>query len=171
MAVTAADVAAQVGGYVGWPVYLEHKGDHEWHLDKYKGPGGGQRTRYLLTPTDGRVRCSCLGWMKYGDCKHLRALRADWAWVKDGGVVPEYVQAYLPELVLGLDLEGGISMARAACEALDQSEPLDYIGSVTLPLLPDSPVGLETAWAVHRFPDGRGLAVVLAAENVEFSSP
>lgn len=164
MAATAADVAAQVGEYVGWPVYLEHKAG-DWHLDRYKGPGGGQRARYLFTYDAGRVRCSCLGWMKYGDCKHLRALRADWSWVKDGGVVPEYVQAYLPELVVGLDLEGGISMARTACEALDHTEVMDYIGSVTLPLPADAPEDVEAAWAVHRFPDGRGLAVVLGRET------
>ena len=97
----------QIGNLTGYPVYVFGA---DW-VEKHTA--SCCKVRHLFTKTledsehapicgmpvkIANVRCSCLGWMRFGDCKHLKMLRDDWSWIKDGGVVLEYVRAYLPDL-------------------------------------------------------------------------
>jgi len=62
-------------------VFQEHPGGYV--CDKLTKPDEGtefERKRYLIT---GETQCTCLGWMKFRDCKHLKMLRRDMSWVKN----------------------------------------------------------------------------------------
>ncbi len=78
--------------FVEWPLYVFFSDDRGKKLDKITNKNGKfGRKRYLITDDN---RCSCLSWMKVGNCKHLRSLRGDFSWTGAGvsaGVAVEYV--------------------------------------------------------------------------------
>lgn len=78
--------------FVEWPLYVFFADDGGKKLDKISNKNGKfNRKRYLITDDS---RCSCLSWMKVGNCKHLKAMRGDFSWTGNGvsaGVAVEYV--------------------------------------------------------------------------------
>jgi len=145
----------QIGNLIGYPVYVFGR---DW-VEKHIASGG--KVRHLFTREGAKPRCSCMGWMRFGDCRHLKMLRDDWSWMKEGGVVPDYVRAYLPDLE---ELSPGIAERferRLATDAEVLGTVPEYIMQLSM-LLPEAvPREIRMIVAVHTFADGRQLAVRL----------
>jgi len=171
----------RIGNLIGYPVYVFGR---DW-VEKHTASRGKVRHLFTKTLEDSEhapicgmpvkianVRCSCLGWMRFGDCKHLKMLRDDWSWIKDGGVVLEYVRAYLPDLD---ELLPGVAERFERQFAMD-AELLgaapDYIVHINVPLPEGEMPGAEAIVAVHKFADRRQLTIRLVNRGcVEGAEP
>ena len=77
--------------FVEWPLYIYFLDDRGKKVDKITNKKGKfSRKRYLITDDN---RCSCLSWMKVGNCKHLKSMGGDFSWTGNGvssGIAIEY---------------------------------------------------------------------------------
>jgi len=147
------------GVRVQYPLYLFTPDAAGWQIRKLHPNGYEQR--YAVTGVEPVARCSCLGWMKTGDCKHLKTLRGDWTWVKPkGGDVPGVPSHYAAAAVArALHPEDTEEQLDAKAEAMAGMLP-PVCGGVEAksPAVSESP---DRMMWVHEFSDGLRLGILV----------
>ena len=85
---------------LGSPVYVFRKQPGGFYCDKVEIVDGKKtnRTRYILTAGQS---CTCLGFIKAENCKHLKMLADDPDWIRTG--VPQSVAASVMQDLTGSD--------------------------------------------------------------------
>lgn len=65
------------------PIYTFREAEVGIICDKFEDPEKFEfkRKRYIITNEN---QCTCLGFMKFNDCKHLQMLRGNFDWIKRG---------------------------------------------------------------------------------------
>jgi len=147
------------GVRVLYPLYLFEPDDAGWQVRKVHASGYEQR--YAVTGVEPVARCSCLGWMKTGDCKHLKTLRGDWSWVKpkDGGEpgVPAELAAYAAARATGPGDTDEQLDAKAVATA-GMLPPVCGGVEVNAPAVPDAPAQIMF---VHEFASGFRVGILV----------
>lgn len=118
-----------------FPLYLRIKTSTGSIIDKLetvKNKSYFDRYRYIVT---GENQCSCLGWMKTKDCKHLKMIRNDFSWVGDSPVsfAKEKTRLVVQYLADQLNNESSARLLNFN-ESWLVSEDMDYVQSVDLNL-------------------------------------
>jgi len=137
-----------IGRLVGWPVYALH--GREW-VEKHTRRGGA--FRFLLGPG----QCTCLGWMRFGQCKHLQMAAGDAAWVPgedgwSGEMVRDYIGTLEPLC------PGAVERWTAAWTAGQRCYGEHTVKQVTL-AVPEAMAGEYTFLIAARVERKRGLCI------------
>ena len=75
-----------------WPIYIHIGRRGGYYVDKLTLKDEGvQRVRYTVTPKGAHAGCDCLGFLKFGNCRHLRMTELEAGFAR--GVTP--AQAHL----------------------------------------------------------------------------
>ena len=139
-----------------FPIYALTKNPTGYFVDVLSQKEGAlNRNRYFVTAG---TQCTCLGFMKGGDCRHLKMLRGDYSWSGDGAVAayavdeatrlaetvgvkhyPEFVGGWVPAIDAVPDIVIGIELRVGSC----------------------GPGGIERFVSVKTFADGQTMAIAL----------
>lgn len=119
--------------------------------------GAVTRQRYFTTAG---TQCTCMGFLKGGNCRHLKMLAGDYSWASDGkGAVGAYAIEEATRLAESVgqkhypDFAGGW--------VPDPESVPDIVLGIELRVGSGGPGGVERFVAVKNFADGQKLAVAL----------
>jgi len=115
------------------------------------------RNRYFVTAG---TQCTCLGFLKAGDCRHLKMLRGDYSWASDGkGAVAAYAVDEAERLAETVGRKHYPEFAGGWVPALEAVP--DVVLGIELRVGSRGPGGVERFVSVKKFADGQKLAVAL----------
>jgi hypothetical protein len=139
-----------------FPAYLFSEHPAGCVVDKL-GSDRKPANQYLIT-REGE-QCTCLGYVKWKKCKHLKIYNGDFEFC-GAGVMAEYAKEEADRLI-GLLAS---SFADAAEWSLDLERIPSYVQALQLQIASDSPEGLKLCFWLHTFPDRLKMGV-----NLRFS--
>lgn len=144
---------------VSWPVYVfqTRSQSDRFFCDKVwqTSEGGVRRCRYYLTPSS----CYCLGYLKTGDCKHLRMLTGR-EWVK-GDVPRSYAERMFVRTLVALSGDHEVVVYKEMMESLEDLP--DIVKEISIGG-PTHKSPYKVAWITKFLPIGE-IGIMITSKN------
>lgn len=150
-----------MGEALEYPVYVARDGNGRDVMDRVSNEGGRlTRKRYFITA---RQQCTCIGFMKFGKCKHLKMLTGDDSWVKRG--VPASIAIEETIKLIGLLAQAFGKDNVQPIGLLDENEIPEIVKVVVITVKADDLKDLGLVACLKKFGSIGDLGVMIRVEK------